>query len=168
MDKSYTDLICRYCDGMLSEDEEKELLLWIRESYDNKLQFRAVEKEWRKSHTASLAARIAVAKARNKAHRTRMRTVFTVSAASIAALALVAGFIFKGQSGPSKPHTIFNVAQDVCICVPRASTTEVTLPDGTKVCLNAGSQLNYNQHFNKKNRDIFLRGEAYFDVTHNE
>lgn len=41
------------------------------------------------------------------------------------------------------------------------------LPDGSEVWLNAGSTLRYNNNFNKKNRKVYLKGEAYFIVKHN-
>ncbi|MGF1924499.1 MAG: FecR family protein [Bacteroidia bacterium] len=42
----------------------------------------------------------------------------------------------------------------------------IHLPDGTKVWLNSGSKLIYPVHFTKEKREIYLEGEAYFDVTH--
>ncbi len=45
-----------------------------------------------------------------------------------------------------------------------AKQTEITLPDGTDVTLNAGSKIKWNnRHFAKK-RLLTLNGEAYFDV----
>lgn len=41
---------------------------------------------------------------------------------------------------------------------------ELTLPDGTTVILNAASTLQLGDHFSKNNRQVFLTGEAYFDV----
>lgn len=46
------------------------------------------------------------------------------------------------------------------------SKTSVTLPEGTKVWLNAGSKIYYDNDFTD-NRQVYLTGEAYFDVTHN-
>ena len=45
--------------------------------------------------------------------------------------------------------------------------TQLTLPDGTSVNLNAGSTLEYPLPFNKNERRIQLSGEAYFKVAHN-
>ncbi|MDH7461158.1 FecR domain-containing protein [Chitinophagaceae bacterium 26-R-25] len=42
----------------------------------------------------------------------------------------------------------------------------VNLPDGTVVTLNNGSKLDYAVAFNGKSRDVYLVGEAYFDVAH--
>jgi len=51
---------------------------------------------------------------------------------------------------------------------PFGSRTVVNLADGTKVWLNAGSKLKYAVNFGQKNRNVFLTGEAYFDVKRNE
>ncbi|MBC8035029.1 MAG: FecR family protein [Chitinophagaceae bacterium] len=46
------------------------------------------------------------------------------------------------------------------------SKTSVVLPEGTKVWLNAGSRIDYNNDFVGK-REVYLTGEAFFDVKHN-
>lgn len=47
------------------------------------------------------------------------------------------------------------------------SKTSLVLPDGTKVWLNSGSQLDYNKTYGNKLREVSLTGEAYFDVVKN-
>ena len=41
------------------------------------------------------------------------------------------------------------------------------LDDGTSIWLNKKSNITYNKDFGKKKREIFLNGEAYFDVVKN-
>ncbi|TKT86561.1 FecR family protein [Dyadobacter frigoris] len=44
----------------------------------------------------------------------------------------------------------------------------VQLPDGSTVILSAGSKIDYPDSFdNRKKREVYLTGEAYFDVRHN-
>lgn len=43
----------------------------------------------------------------------------------------------------------------------------LTLFDGTKITLNAGSKFKYPTNFGSKTREVHLEGEAYFEVTHN-
>jgi ferric-dicitrate binding protein FerR (iron transport regulator) len=43
----------------------------------------------------------------------------------------------------------------------------VTLLDGTKITLNADSKLKYPMRFGEESREVYLEGEAYFEVTHN-
>lgn len=53
------------------------------------------------------------------------------------------------------------------IITPKGSKTKIVLPDGTKVWLNAGSNLIYYSDYNRQNRDVNLSGEAYFEVVKN-
>ncbi|MDF2192123.1 FecR domain-containing protein [Paraflavitalea sp. CAU 1676] len=43
----------------------------------------------------------------------------------------------------------------------------VTIPDGTAITLHHNSTITYSTGFNQLDRAVQLRGEAYFDVTHN-
>lgn len=54
------------------------------------------------------------------------------------------------------------------LIIPYGKTSEVLLPDGTKVFLNAGSRLVYPENFGGKTREVFLVGEAFFDVKHDQ
>ena len=42
------------------------------------------------------------------------------------------------------------------------------LPDGSVVILNSGSKIEINQNYGVTSRDIYLEGEAFFDVKHNK
>lgn len=46
--------------------------------------------------------------------------------------------------------------------------TQVKLPDGTRVWVNSCSSLTYFSDFGKANRNVFLKGEAYFEVFKNK
>lgn len=53
--------------------------------------------------------------------------------------------------------------------VPNGITSDVLLPDGTRVFLNSGSTLKYPSTFIGKNaRNVELIGEAYFEVVSNK
>tara|TARA_R110000868_G_scaffold21640_7_gene89746 strand:+ start:18275 stop:19432 length:1158 start_codon:yes stop_codon:yes gene_type:complete len=52
------------------------------------------------------------------------------------------------------------------LTVPYGKRFEILLSDGTKVHLNAGTSLKYPVKFIKgENRQVFLKGEAFFNVT---
>ncbi len=47
-----------------------------------------------------------------------------------------------------------------------AENKYLLLPDSTQVWLNAGSTIDYPASFDPKKREVYLSGEAYFDVRH--
>lgn len=53
------------------------------------------------------------------------------------------------------------------LSVPRGGECVVNLEDGTKVWLNADTKLKYPVSFLGKQREVFLEGEAFFDVAKN-
>lgn len=58
---------------------------------------------------------------------------------------------------------IYNVIE-----VPRGGEYNLILADGSRVWMNAESSLRFPVNFSSKNREVFLSGEAYFDVTSNK
>lgn len=53
------------------------------------------------------------------------------------------------------------------IIIPYGKRSEITLADGTHIWLNSGSQLSYPSNFKANSREVYLSGEAFFDVAHN-
>jgi ferric-dicitrate binding protein FerR (iron transport regulator) len=53
------------------------------------------------------------------------------------------------------------------LITPRGGSYNITLVDGTKVWLNAASKLKFPVVFTDSIRQIYLEGEAFFDVAHN-
>lgn len=54
------------------------------------------------------------------------------------------------------------------VTAPLGSTSEIVLPDNSRVWLNAGSKIKYSTSFNQKDRLIYLEGEGYFKVAKNK
>lgn len=50
---------------------------------------------------------------------------------------------------------------------PRGGEYQLSLSDGTKVWLNSESELKYPVIFSRLKREVFLKGEAYFEVAEN-
>lgn len=93
-------------------------------------------------------------------HRKKRQYWWYVAAACLA-------FIFFATwkwwpAGGDKEHEIVYLQQ---LVTQKGFRSQVLLPDGSKVWLNAGSKLDYPKQFNGKTRDVQLQGEAYFEVT---
>lgn len=80
------------------------------------------------------------------------------------ALMLAAGYMFIPDG--SAKETEGTIAKNQ-INTKNGSKTSLVLPDGTKVWLNSGSQLDYDKTYGNKLREVSLTGEAYFDVVKN-
>lgn len=51
---------------------------------------------------------------------------------------------------------------------PRGQQKKITLSDGTQVILNCGSTLTCKAQFNDTKREVYLDGEAFFNVKHDD
>ena len=89
----------------------------------------------------------------------------SVLAITIMALLVVTGIYVTGHS---KLTTVAAVTKKSEITTKYGSKTTIVLPDGTKVSVNAGSKLSYDNTFGNTVREVYLTGEAFFDVVHNE
>ena len=79
-----------------------------------------------------------------------------------ASLILVAGLTWLLLNKDSTKQTVVETGAQ------KDSRSTMTLPDGSIVRLNAKSKFSYAAGFGKTTREVFLTGEAYFEVTHNE
>ena len=80
-----------------------------------------------------------------------------------AALLLIAGGHAALQTSRSSTETADAAAE---LTAPNGQRVVATLGDGSRVVLNAGSRLRYSPLISRGSRDVYLEGEAYFEVTH--
>ena len=82
-------------------------------------------------------------------------------AAAVAAVLIIAGALWF-QKGLFFKDTDWQVAEN-----NSTEKQEITLPDGSQVWLKKGAQLRYPKTFAAGKRAVYLRGTAFFSVTHN-
>lgn len=82
-------------------------------------------------------------------------------AAAVAALVVCSFALWTWTSSSRVP--MFTTVE-----APAGARTAVRLPDSSRVWLNAGSRITFNQDFGDDNRDVMLEGEAFFDVEESD
>ncbi|MCL3781364.1 FecR family protein [Prolixibacteraceae bacterium JC049] len=85
--------------------------------------------------------------------------------AVVLVLPLIFATIYYFQQSLYYEEKVTNVeAINHTVYAPLGGKTKVDLPDGSRVWLNAGSELTYPQKFNDNQRELKLIGEGYFEV----
>ena len=154
-------------------DSQKQLIKdWLASSHDNPIIFDQILKAWQltrsefKSYQPNeeilwerLIKRITLGN--NK----RVYLLNRVKRAMAAAAVIIIIFLAGAWFGTSKIFNKNNFQNYTTIVAPKGSKTQITLPDSTKVKLNSGAELKYSSLFSKNNREVFIKGECFFDVA---
>lgn len=166
--KYFEQLVARYLNGHLEEQEYDQLLRLLRDQ-ENLSRFYQLKNDWDPEKDARslknwgrLARRISLAAKDHSEAKT-----FTIHQSWIirAAAVLIVGLLITTVVLCRKDRVL--VGGLTVIETQRGEKSKVYLPDGTEVCLNASSRLSYGS-FSEKSRQISLTGEAYFNVARNE
>ncbi|MGJ7032148.1 FecR family protein [Niabella hirudinis] len=83
-----------------------------------------------------------------------------MAAAAVFFILIAGGLFYVLMSPPRQSREAANV-----IATNKGSRTNLILPDGSKVWVNADSRLTYDHEFGAKTRSVYLSGEAYFEVA---
>ncbi len=92
----------------------------------------------------------------------RRRFIYSIAASVAFLLILASGVFYYFNLIKDHPNEL-NWTEKI---TRSGEKSELTLSDGTKITLNAESKLNYPIKFKNKIREVFLEGEAYFEVKH--
>ena len=168
------DLIGKYLAGEAARDEAQFVESWASESDGNqrylnqcKLIF---DKTFQSKELQEFDADAAWLKMKTKLHSDQARTIalpdsgsqryfFLKIAAGIIALFTVGIFLYRTVNS-NTPRAMEVVAQK--------ETKADTLPDGSGVFLNKQTELAYQYDKKKKNHVVKLKGEAYFNIQHDD
>ncbi len=177
-------LITRHLAGEASEEEQSELFELISKHPEQQYFLDLLENYWRAgdaispdnetnndehfNHILALADEAepdSEGQPNNSDGITSFRRKLYVWAAAAAACAAVA--ISTYRLSIKQPLPVVTIAHKNEISAKSGAKSRLTLPDGTKVWLNAESRIIYNNSFNSKSREVELDGEAFFDVVRN-
>ena len=166
MDAQTKRLYDNFLEGKASQEEIARIHDRITASPEDLREFREYERFWEQVHKPSDEVMKSLRDFKGRVHIHKRRRFWRFSSGIAAAAVLCAVIVHGYHSGWDKKEIPSDSVQEYVVNVPAGGRSDISLPDGTKVTLNAGSCLSYTSEFNKRTRDVTLSGEGYFEVAH--
>jgi len=173
---SEQDRIKRFLQGQMTSAEAADFIDWLTSNKSEIDLDRLMQSGWDENlehpdwNEKKLAQRVQIEIARrsknNKKHNKQVYIDWRKLAASIIILFSVSAFWYFSDV----PIQEDNIKASTHIITKKTEIGQkltVTLPDGTKVKLNANSRIDYHEVFSDTLRLVNLKGEAFFEVKEN-
>jgi ferric-dicitrate binding protein FerR (iron transport regulator) len=173
------ETILQYLTGSASDSEREIIIRWIHENKDHQQYFdecKALylatklnqkplpfnrEESWKIIQAVYYREKYMTGQVQQKKGRRKALLFVVISSAAAVVIAFLLGYYaFSGSWG--QPSATLPGENE--ITVPLGAKSHITLSDGTRVWLNAGSKMKYPGVFSKESREVYLEGEAFFDV----
>jgi transmembrane sensor len=192
-DSNQLNRIHRYLTGECRPGEKKLIENWIEKDPVNRRKFEAIKKIWEVDPRQEVATDLRKAwdqlegqiRKLESEHRSRKpdlqhssqkharRSLWTIwmrvaAILIVGVLISVYAIVFindQEENDFAAGETPESVMQEVK--TDRANQSEMTFTDGTVVRLNAASLIRFPRQFDSDVRNLYLEGEAWFDVRHN-
>ena len=154
-------LLAKYLDNSLNEDEETAVENWINANESNRAEFNAYKQLWEASENIDstkieVDTEAAWSKVQHQINQARIRklTAWYKVAAAVTVISLLGAVIY------------FQFNQDFRTIEHTAEQNKsIELSDQSTVELQKGSKLLYSENFNDNVRKVKLEGTAKFDVA---
>ena len=172
-------LINKKLTGSISALEETELRHWLRESAENELLYRRMVDAWKNGqYTIKIKGQqatferierrlgfeeITFAGSQHNPTGKNWNKWYRIAAIFILLMAAVSIFYFNISNTGNRSkiaQTGMTIKQN-----PAGQKARISLPDGTVCWLNAESEIKFLPNFTDSARDVYLKGEAYFEVA---
>lgn len=168
------ELLNKFLENETSEAENKHIHRWFEDNVDSDLAKEYMMAVWNKP-TEDLHPSL-LAEVLEKLHQKipiwsedalESRTVpFPIQYLSNSYIR-IAGTILVFLLAGLGAYLYFQDASLITIHSDYGKITRITLPDHSRVVLNANSTIQYEKHWKPgQDRKVFLKGEGYFEVTH--
>jgi transmembrane sensor len=179
---STEDLIIKYLAGSANAEERDVVMQFINSTFENRKYFDSIreaylvskiaqeisetdkEQSWQRIRGGYYKELYLEEKEQIKRNRRKLIWRISIPAAAAVLAAFILGFYSFRLSDAM--HSDRSIVMNEVVA-PKGSRTQVILSDGSKVWLNAGSRLRYPSRFGNASRNVYLEGEAFFDVSHN-
>ncbi len=174
IDELYSSLLVRHFKNETTETEKQQLFKWVYAKPTNEKLYYSLKDVWETSDYNRISEQSNTDKEWEKLvekvfkqeqnkliiQKQAIRKVYRViQIAAVLVITLGIGFFIQKIIPQKQTYTT--------VVVPYGAKSQLELADGSKVWVNSGSKLTYPDHLNKKEVDLYLEGEAFFDIVKN-
>jgi ferric-dicitrate binding protein FerR (iron transport regulator) len=174
--------IQKYLEGKTTDIESEQILDWLKDPVNENESRRILGEIWFKNEISLKGVKPDFNQLLNQIHhqinnqqslsqinkrKSSNRIADFYSLFSKVAAILIVPLILFSLYFYFNPKQNFNQLSSISmreICTKPGTRTKIDLPDGTVVWLNDGTTLRYPEKFVGKSREVYLDGEAYFEV----
>lgn len=152
-----TDLLYRYISGYTTEEERKQIMLWIEADKSNLEKYTKLRRAYDTLAWIDNTAEYPIKK-RIGARKVLLKIG---KIASICLLVFLSTHYILQQFDSER-----QVSKEILtMSIPAGQYGEITLTDGSRVWLNSRSTLQFPSTFSSGEREVYLEGEAFFEVA---
>lgn len=163
-------LMAKFISGNCNEDEKKLIQQWIEQDIKNQKLYEQMLSLWNTPTNTDVDIKIDAKKAWEKLekkikHNQKNKKQYYWIMRIAAGIALLIGIFFIYQfmgNITQQPHTN-DIPALISFSNKEVGAKQIILPDSSIVYLNQNSEIAYTHNYST-NRNIILKGEAYFEV----
>lgn len=161
------ELLFRYFSNEASAEEVAQIEQWLEEDPARQSEFDSAHYLFNAMilHSDELSKMTTPGALEKTSRKSKVRRLVYRYAAAAAAVVIagLSGVFVEREINYNKMTAQTNVLE-----VPAGQRMSVTLSDGTQVQLNGNTRIEYPVIFSRKQRNVKLSGEAFFEVKHDE
>lgn len=165
-------IIIKYLSASTTVEEEAQLLAWLENNLENQKYFRSLKDAYDLGQVEQLFETsrpneqwIDFKQKINSASKYFRMRKLVVEMTRYAAVLIVGIICYQTLLHLFKSEELFSETQIETGVGERA---QILLPDSSRVWINSCSELSYSNSFGKKERSVYMKGEAYFEVHSNK
>jgi transmembrane sensor len=171
------ELLVEFIEESIDNSAKAEIMNWIEADPENRRFFQLFEEAWRNPQELSILDKESresdwkvISSAMEKdsvktpTKGLSLRNRWWLRAAGLLLLISASTMAYFIGLHHQKPASLAGNSYHE-ITVPKGEKSELNLSDGTKIWINADSHVRFPSQFNAETRDIWLDGEAYFEVS---
>lgn len=157
-DDDIDNIIIRFLENDISEEEKSYCLNWLMLSNENSSHLKKMVNVWESTRMYnSIQNTKSIKKIYSKRKTILSSLHYQITTLAAVLIVCILSITYVSLTNKTVYKTVFS----------QNNKKLITLPDNSKVWLNAHSSIRYPTKFNEKRRVVTLKGEAFFDVTEN-